>query len=63
MPTLLSTSTGSGSTGSGTFAALAGLGWPAVVLGIAVILLLGWAILDAGRTSRLAALIRAFRRR
>jgi hypothetical protein len=53
-------------TGTGVLTVLAALGWPAVLLAVAVILVLAagvwWVLADPGRTDRLVTLIHALHR-
>jgi hypothetical protein len=53
-------------TGTGVLTVLAALGWPAILLTVAVIVVFAvgvrWVLADPSRTERLAILIHAFRR-
>lgn len=52
---------GLAATGAGSAVYLAGLGWPAAVLGSVLIVAVMWTISDLNRTRHLATLIRAIR--
>jgi membrane associated rhomboid family serine protease len=47
--------------GAESLALLAGMGWPAAVLGCVIGIAVGWTICSPDRTRRLEALIRALR--